>query len=223
MNRITSILIILTCTVLLGVWVVWYVQTRPKPITEYVPPAGSEIPLPSGHVSEETIKRDQMLKKIEEILDEIPFRYIRTTPQEYEALGWRRYENREVGFEIYYPSDWKVSESKAHDTSDEPIYMSISFAPKTLVVDFTFALYIYKEPLKEQLLKIADREWLPVEKLRINNVDAVVIGRYSKEDKRAYGNIIFGLDNWAISFVSESNNPSVYEQMLKSFRLLNEK
>lgn len=221
MNKITFIIIILICVILFGGGAVWYKQARSKPITEYVPLAGSE-PLPSGHVSEETIKRDQMLKKIEELLDEIPFRYIRTTPQEYEALGWRRYENKEIGFEMYYPGDWKVSESKGGDTSDEPPYMSVWFAPKTLFVDFTFGLYVYKEPLKERLLKIAERGLLPVEKLRINNVDAVVIGRYSEKDKRAYGNITFGSENWAIDFVSESNNPPVYERMFKSFRLLSE-
>lgn len=223
MNRTASILIIVICAVLLGVGALWYVQTRPRPITEYVPPVGSETPSPSGHVSEETIKRDQMLKKIEKILDEIPFRYIRTTPQEYEALGWRRYENKEVGFEMYYPSDWRVSESKGGDMSDDPPYISISFAPKTLVVDFTFGLYVYKQPLKERLLIIAGRGGLPVEKLRVNNIDAVVLGRYSEKDKRAYGNVMFGSDNWTIGFVSEQNNPSVYELMFKSFRPLSEK
>jgi len=44
MNRIKSIHIILICAVLLGVGVVWYVQTRPKSITAYVPLVGNEPP-----------------------------------------------------------------------------------------------------------------------------------------------------------------------------------
>ncbi|MEK7084035.1 MAG: hypothetical protein AAB932_02285, partial [Patescibacteria group bacterium] len=123
---------------------------------------------------------------------------------------------------IYYPGDWKVSDSKARDQSDDPAYMGIWFAPKTLFVDFALALYVNKEPLKERLLKSAGRGFLPVEKLRVNNADAVIHGPYSEEEKRAYGNVLFGSDNWAIGFVNRANDPPIYEQMLKSFRWLNE-
>jgi len=222
MNRIKSIHIILICAVLLGVGVVWYIQIRPKPITKDAPPSGIESLSTSSNVSNEDIKKGKLLK-IEKILNDVPFREIKTTKQEYETLGWNRYENKEIGFEIYYPSDWRVSESKGGNTSGEPPYMSISFAPKTIVVDFAFGLYVYKEPLKERLLTLANREWLPIEKLRVNNADAVVIGQYSEKDKGKFKDILFGSDNWVIGFVGEPNNPSVYERMFKSFRLINEK
>lgn len=212
-------MIIMIFISLLGAGAVWYVYTRPMVITGY-------MPLPDGESSRSTenIEKDNIFN-IEKIINEVPFREIKITKQEYEILGWNKYENKEIGFEIYYPSDWKVSESKGRgDTSDDPSYMSITFAPKTLSYDFTFALYIFKEPLKERLLKLADREWLPIEKLRINNTDAVIIGRYSSEkNKHTNQDVIFGSDNWTIGFVGGPNNPSVYERMFKSFRLFNKK
>lgn len=217
MNRTTSILIVLICAALFGAGALWYINS-----SNQIKPNASNPIADSSSINTGGVGKDMGIN-IEKILNEVPFREIGTTKQEYEALGWNRYENKEIGFEIYYPGDWKVSESKARDTSDEPPYMSISFAPKTLFVDFTFALYVFKEPLKDRLLTIAERGWLPVEKLHINNTGAVIIGRYSKEDNRAYRNVTFGPDDWTIDFVSESNNPSVYERMFKSFRLLDEK
>lgn len=219
MKRTILFTIIIIFALLLGAGVVWYIYKKPIATIEYASPSGGEFSRPV-----EDIEKNNIFN-IEKIINEVPFREIKTTKREYEVLGWNKYENREIGFEMYYPGDWKVSEgSKGRgDTSDDPSYLGIWFAPKTLFVDFTFGLYIYKEPLKERLLKIAERGLLPVERLRINNADAVIHGRYNEEEKRAYGNVIFGSDNWTISFVSEPNNPSVYERMLKSFRLLSEK
>lgn len=217
MNRTILFIIILICVLLFGAGAIWFIYT--KSITGYVSPPVSE-PSPSAN----DIKRDN-ISNIEKIINKVPFRKIKTTKQEYEALGWHKYENKEIGFEIYYPNDWKVSEgSKGRgDTSDNPSYMSITFAPKTLSYDFTFALYIFKESLKERIIKMADKEWLQMEKLGVNNADAVIFGRYGEDNKYTYKDVAFGADNWTIDFIGESNNSSVYERMFKSFRLLSEK
>lgn len=216
----TNLFIILTLILLFSAGAVWYVYKKPIATTEYISPPSDE---PSQLT--ENIEKEKIFN-IEKIINEIPFSEIKTTKQEYEVLDWNKYENKEIGFEIYYPDDWKVSEnSKGRgDTSDDPSYMSITFAPKTLSYDFTFALYVFKESLKERILKLTDREWLPIEKLRVNNIDAVIVGHYgSEENKRTYKDVIYGSDNWTISFAGWSNNPSVYERMFKSFRLLNKK
>ncbi len=215
-KRIVSIVIILICAILLGTGIVWYMNSLNQ-----VKPRVSNLTISPTRLATESPEKTPAID-IEKILNEVPFREIRTTKQEYEALGWNRYENKEVGFEIYYPGDWRAWESKNGGESGDRPYMVTYFAPKTIFNDFILGLFVYKEPWKERLLTIAERGGLPIEKLRVNNADAMTDGPYSEKDKRAYGNVTFGSDNWAIDFINRSNNPPIYEQMLKSFRWLNE-
>lgn len=82
MSRITSILIILICIVLLGAGAVWFVYTKPKAITEYVPPSDGQpfpSPIPSSDEWKKIILKDVREKLGENIIT------ISESDEEYDA------------------------------------------------------------------------------------------------------------------------------------------
>lgn len=110
MNKTAPILIILICTVLLGVGMVWYAQTRPKSITEYVPPVGSE-PFPQPVRSDvPTTSPIQQSETSDAPADPRSWgeRMRDPTVPDVPGVIWQTYINKKYGFEIEYPKGWYI-------------------------------------------------------------------------------------------------------------------
>lgn len=116
MNRIRYILIILIGAVLFGTGLVWYAQTRPKPITEYVPPAGNE-PFPSGLPT--TTPQQVSPTPPSGTIDTRSWgeRFRDPTIPEIPGVAWQTYTNKEYGFEMEYPQGFWI-ETKEDNTKD---------------------------------------------------------------------------------------------------------
>lgn len=238
MNRITSMLIILICALLLGAGVFWY-ATKPIAITGYVPPSGGEPslsglptttpqqvrPAPSNAAADTRSWGDRLRDKI---ITQVP------------GVIWQTYTNKEYGFEMEYPDVWAIKMSKHPDSfhffgkdrypdaiNSFAFYSKKDKSPYSI----TFVLNIYPQTLREFARQSPDldrrfknQDMIP--DAMINGIDIfiengggdgrsdqTIISAYLEKDGYTY--TFGGSFEWQNEYVNK-----IIEHMIKTFHFL---
>lgn len=157
MSRSILFTIILVCALLLGTGAVWYVRTRPKPITAYVPPVGSApFPQPVGSdVPTTTPIQQSEIPDAPADMRSWGERFRDTTIPEVPGVTWQTYTNKEYGFQMEYPMGWAINRNKEAKNPNAinsfPFYLkSRSPYPPILAFD------VFRATLREFVSQISD-------------------------------------------------------------------
>lgn len=234
MNKTTSTLIILISVILLGAGIVWYVQMRPKPIIEYVPPVEPSIPPSPVPIP----------------IPEPPATSTPGTPQTpIDVSNWHTYTNTKYGFQIKVPADVTITQG-----TESFLPQWISFGPSRPIDGAVFWIRIndidtfidtpINKNIYEKLLALNKdfERYIPEEvhasspytfleqKLKITGIPALDVLAYGDAGRAVYvlaHNKIFTIFHYKTYINPQTRPPKKisgigpeFEEILRTFRFL---
>lgn len=236
MNRITSILIILICTLLLGGGALWFVYTKPIAITEYAPPSGREpLPQPIGSNVPTTTPMEQT--------PSTP-----PPPVPVDISTWQTYTNAKYNFQMKVPPGAVITEG-TQSFQPKTIYFGSSIAIDGVVfwmnindIDTFIDSPLHNKNIYGKLLTLNKdfdgyvpevHEGFPYtfieQKLKIDEVPALDVLAYGDAGRTVYvlaHNKIFTIFHYK-TYITETYPPKKiagigpeFEEILRSFRFL---
>ena len=141
--------------------------------------------------------------------------------------GWQIYHSKDYGFEMKFPSDWRMKIYGSGDFTAGSDLAGFGFAPETVPYDTLINLYIEQGPLEKKLKGLVEvAGWkTEQEKHRENGIDIVKI--YSEDALSGYGFIYYGyiFENQGLMFTflgggERTDVTDVFESMMDSFEFV---
>lgn len=141
-----------------------------------------------------------------------------------DGSGYSTYRDKDYGFEVKFPKDWRLKVSKGGDFSGKKtILVGFHFSPDSMCCDFAISIYVTRGSLEEEMGKIREGWKTEQEKLPVSNLDVVRV--FDPEGAAPYYIYLLERRGLVFTFTGEKmamGEPTtdVFEGIVRSFKFI---